>query len=74
LLRPDAPGSGHDIAEMLRKRTGHAPKEFAQTTSDARHAAEQGLRGVAFFIFNKKLAVSGAQPEETLLQTLNEAA
>jgi len=74
MLRPDAPESGLDTAEMLRKRTGRDPKELAQTTSDAQHTAEQGIRGVPFFIFNKKLAVSGAEPEEILLQALNEAA
>lgn len=32
-----------------------------------------GVRGVPFFVFNEKLAVSGAQPPETFLGALNQA-
>jgi predicted DsbA family dithiol-disulfide isomerase len=32
-----------------------------------------GISGVPFFIFNNKLAASGAQPPEALLQAMREA-
>jgi predicted DsbA family dithiol-disulfide isomerase len=37
-------------------------------------ARELGVSGVPFFIFNGRLAVSGAHPAETLLQAMREAA
>jgi len=36
-------------------------------------ARAMGVNGVPFFIFNKKLAVEGAQPPETLLEAMLEA-
>lgn len=38
------------------------------------HARKLGVEGVPFFIFDHKLAVSGAQPPEILLQAMSEAA
>ena len=38
------------------------------------HARRLGVEGVPFFIFDHKLAVSGAQPPEILVQAMNEAA
>jgi predicted DsbA family dithiol-disulfide isomerase len=32
-----------------------------------------GISGVPFFIFNKRLAASGAQPPEALLKAMREA-
>lgn len=40
--------------------------ELRLTRSDAREAAEGGVRGVPLFIFGQKSAVSGAQPEQVL--------
>lgn len=37
---------------------------------DAEEANEIGVRGVPFFVFDRKYAVSGAQPVEAFLQTL----
>ena len=37
------------------------------------HARKLGVEGVPFFIFDHKLAVSGAQPPEVLAQAMNEA-
>jgi predicted DsbA family dithiol-disulfide isomerase len=37
---------------------------------EARHA---GINGVPFFMFDRRIAVSGAQPPETLLQAMVEA-
>jgi len=40
----------------------------------ATEAQRKGIRGVPFFIFNNKLAASGAQPPEALLQVMRQAA
>jgi predicted DsbA family dithiol-disulfide isomerase len=37
------------------------------------HARGLGVEGVPFFIFNQKLAVSGAQPPEILVRTMTQA-
>lgn len=37
------------------------------------HARSLGVEGVPFFIFNQKLAVSGAQPPEVLVQAMTQA-
>lgn len=42
----------------------------AAVKKDEMAAQEIGIRGVPFFVFNKKYAVSGAQPEETFLEIL----
>ncbi|PPL00369.1 DsbA family oxidoreductase [Parapedobacter indicus] len=44
--------------------------EVAQDIQEARNI---GIRGVPFFVFNRKYAVSGAQPPEVFLQTLQKA-
>jgi predicted DsbA family dithiol-disulfide isomerase len=36
-------------------------------------ARRMGVEGVPFFIFNERLAVSGAQPAEALLEAMTEA-
>jgi len=40
---------------------------------DIEEAQELGIRGVPFFVMNDKYAVSGAQPTEVFLQTLEKA-
>jgi predicted DsbA family dithiol-disulfide isomerase len=42
--------------------------------ADERMAREIGVEGVPFFIFNQRLAVSGAQPAEVLLEAMAQAA
>ncbi len=46
-------------------------------TDEVRHdeqtAQQIGVRGVPFFVFNQKLAVSGAQPPETFLGAMQQA-
>ncbi len=49
-------------------------RELARTGTEAHAAAAQGIRGVPFFIFDRKLAVSGAQPEAQLREALQRAA
>lgn len=41
--------------------------------SDIREAREIGVRGVPFFVFNRKYAVSGAQPADVFLETLEKS-
>lgn len=44
----------------------------AEVRSDEEMAGALGIRGVPFFVFNKKVALSGAQPVETFLEVLND--
>jgi len=43
---------------------------LAATAQLAQDAAQQGIRGVPFFIFGEKYALSGAQPDEVFDQAL----
>ena len=45
--------------------------ELAITAQLASSAAEQGIRGVPFFVFGEKYALSGAQPDEVFKQALD---
>lgn len=49
------------------------PDELAITEELARQAAAQGIRGVPFFIFAGKYAMSGAQPQEVFGRALAES-
>ncbi|GGG97912.1 DSBA oxidoreductase [Parapedobacter pyrenivorans] len=40
---------------------------------DIREANDIGVRGVPFFVFNRKYAISGAQPPQAFLQTLEKS-
>jgi predicted DsbA family dithiol-disulfide isomerase len=40
---------------------------------DAEEARRLGISGVPFFIFNNRLAASGAQPPDALLRVMREA-
>ncbi|WP_211657627.1 DsbA family oxidoreductase [Parapedobacter composti] len=44
-----------------------------EVTQDIQEARNLGIRGVPFFVFNRQYAVSGAQPPEVFLQTLQKA-
>ncbi|RKN79137.1 DsbA family oxidoreductase [Paenibacillus ginsengarvi] len=45
----------------------------AEVRSDEREAGALGVRGVPFFVINRKYAISGAQPTELFLDTLYKA-
>ncbi|MET0792382.1 MAG: DsbA family oxidoreductase [Polyangiaceae bacterium] len=45
----------------------------AEVRSDEQQARELGINGVPFFVFDQRLAASGAQPVEVLLGALNQA-
>jgi predicted DsbA family dithiol-disulfide isomerase len=44
-----------------------------QVEFDAYEAQQIGVRGVPFFVFNRKFGISGAQPLEVFTRTLNQA-
>jgi predicted DsbA family dithiol-disulfide isomerase len=52
---------------LTSEALGYAVKQ------DEMHAQQIGVRGVPFFVFNDKYAVSGAQPAETFLEVLQKA-
>lgn len=45
---------------------------LSDVKADIAEAQEIGVRGVPFFVFDRKYAVSGAQPVEAFVQTINE--
>ena len=57
------------LAEYL---AGNADRELVQSADI--EARSGGINGVPFFIFNRKVGVSGAQEAETLLQAMLQAA
>jgi predicted DsbA family dithiol-disulfide isomerase len=63
---------GEEIGlEVDLVRTALASDRFAEAVrDDERTAAAHGIRAVPFFVFDRRLGVSGAQPVEVLLQTL----
>ena len=57
-----------EVAEMLKS------DDFAyEVKQDELEARNIGVRGVPFFVFNDRYAISGAQPVEAFLQTLEKA-
>jgi predicted DsbA family dithiol-disulfide isomerase len=47
--------------------------ELDATRGEAAAAADSGIQGVPFFIFNQRLAVSGAQPDAVLKEAIARA-
>lgn len=45
----------------------------AEVRADEQEAARLGVRGVPFFVFDRRFAVSGAQPQETFRMALEKA-
>lgn len=45
----------------------------AEVRADEQSAAELGIRGVPYFVLDRKYAISGAQPPEVFLQALEKA-
>jgi predicted DsbA family dithiol-disulfide isomerase len=43
-----------------------------EVKDDIKEAQEIGVQGVPFFVFDRKYAISGAQPVETFIQTITE--
>ena len=54
-------------------RAALSQAQFAEAVrADERHAAELGISGVPFFVFDGRYGVSGAQAAETFLDVLNQ--
>ena len=63
--------AGLDRAAALAYLTSDADRELVEKADlEARNA---GIGGVPFFIFNRKVGVSGAQGEDVLLQAMEQA-
>jgi len=48
-------------------------EDVARIEAEANSAKEAGIEGVPFFIFNRKVGVSGAQDADVLLQAMEQA-
>ncbi len=74
-----APGMLADLGESIGLKRDEVSEMLdngryaGEVNSDIREAGQLGVRGVPFFVFNRKYAVSGAQPKEVFLQTLERA-
>jgi predicted DsbA family dithiol-disulfide isomerase len=62
---------GEDRAEVLAWL--HSDADADAVLAQEARIRQMGISGVPFFIFNGKLAVSGAQPPEVLLDTLRQS-
>ncbi|MGE0791943.1 MAG: DsbA family protein [Sandaracinaceae bacterium] len=62
---------GFDPDEARRLMTDEG--ELARTRAEAMAMAQQGIRGVPFFIFDERLALSGAQPVEVMREAIGRA-
>jgi protein disulfide-isomerase len=59
---------GAEVREAL-----HSDDVAYQVKQDIADAAQIGVKGVPFFVFNRRYAVSGAQPADVFLETLEKA-
>ncbi len=66
-------GVAHGLSEDVLRARLDDPGELAATRALAREASEQGVTGVPFFVFDEKLAMSGAQSVEMLAKVLDRA-
>jgi predicted DsbA family dithiol-disulfide isomerase len=66
-------GTAHGFAAEEALGLATDPAELAITREMALHAAQGGISGVPFFIFDRRLALSGSQPEEVFVQALAQA-
>jgi len=57
----------------LAKQTLEDAALHTQTLDSDKAAREMGITGVPFFIFNRKVGLSGAHESETLMQAMDEA-
>ncbi len=66
------------VAEEIGLETAAVEKMLAgddfkeEVRKDEREAQQLGIRGVPFFVLNRKYGISGAQPSEVLLQALQQ--
>ena len=67
-----AEAAGLDAAKTRAQLAGDAGT--AEVLADVEFARQVGISGVPFFIFNDRLAFSGAQPPDVILRVLRQAA
>jgi predicted DsbA family dithiol-disulfide isomerase len=60
----------HGFAAGEAMQAIHDPDELGTTQDLAMSAAQQGIQGVPFFIFDNRFAVSGCQPQEVFERAL----
>lgn len=63
--------AGLDADEVRRDLAGRRDVKAIQTAANA--AAEGGVSGVPFYIFNNRFAVAGAQPADMLASAIDQA-
>jgi predicted DsbA family dithiol-disulfide isomerase len=63
---------GLEAKDILQKLSTDANKD--EVNNDLALARQFGITGVPFFVFNRKMAISGAQDVQVFLQTLQKAA
>lgn len=71
ILADIAQQAGMDRDEALAYLAGDADRELIEEQD--RRARAIGVEGVPFFIFNQRLALSGAQPPEVMLEAMEKA-
>jgi len=71
VLADVAAACGMDREAVLRYLESTADADAVR--EGAGEAQRQGINGVPFFIFNNRLAASGAQPPEALLRLMRQA-
>ncbi|PYY25877.1 DsbA family oxidoreductase [Paenibacillus illinoisensis] len=69
-----------DIAESIRMNRDesmtvlHDPSKYAnEVRSDEATAKQLGITGAPFFVIDRKYTITGAQPTEVFIKTLNQA-
>jgi predicted DsbA family dithiol-disulfide isomerase len=75
-LRIDDPATLVDLAAQVGLEWNPAQPDAADVKAvqaDIDEARRLGVSGVPFFVFDRRLAVSGAQPTDLLLQALEQA-
>lgn len=66
-------GTATGLAETAIASVLDSDRYSDEVAQDIREAREVGVRGVPFFVFNRKYAISGAQPPDAFLQTLEKS-
>ena len=67
-------GAQHGFTSDEARRLATDAAELEITRQQAADAAQGGISGVPFFVFNRRLALSGCQPEDVFEQALVQAA
>ena len=71
----DAVQLAHTLGlEVSVRGGGHNVAGRAAIEAEERRSRALGVTGVPFFVFNQRLAVSGAQPPEVLLEAIEQSA